>query len=90
MRSSIADKNAKIRIFSDFGALLVEKLPGEAVEEAEGGAGVVGEGEVVGFAFEEAVEVAGFEVDAGAFDLEVDEEVGVEAKIGRASCRERV
>ena len=46
--------------------------------EAECLAGVVGEEEVGGGCFPECVEVSGFEVDAGAFDLEVDESVGPE------------
>ena len=38
----------------------------------------MGEEEVAGMAFPEGVEVAGFEVDAGAFHLQVQEDIGPE------------
>ena len=55
--------------------VLVEEFPSEAEVEAELLGGVAGD-DAVGLFLEVAVEVSGFGVDAGAFDLQVDEEVG--------------
>ena len=57
------------------GWMLVEEFPVDTPVEAEFAAGIVGQYEVVGAGLPECVEVTGFEVDACAFHLQVDEYV---------------
>ena len=58
--------------------LSIEEIPGQTPEEAELLAGIVGEEEITWMALPESVEMASFKVDAGTFDLKIQEDVSPE------------